>query len=1046
MKNRNILIKAFFALILLSYFAKAIPNDYYEQNSFDIYQKAFNFFDKKLMSQTEIIIKKFLDDNSFTAESDRAVILHAFSDYANGNYKFADDELDKFIQNKSNSPFIAIAAYKRAVMAFDQKKYLLAESLFNTSKRIAENEIQFRDSKIYPDLVHFSIYWRGVSFAQAGKYQDAQLVFEEFIQKYPKGMFTDDAYFHLGQIAELSKNYEIAISYYRTVSSKYEYSNISLASKIREININLILRNYQNAFIILERAENLNNHFVKNDSAVALYEKQSYIEHAGEEIMYLKGEAYNLSRNFDKALVIFESFLETYTESELVNFAKLGAGWALLNKSEYKKAIRHYNEIIASIKDDDSRVKGLAQLYRAVAFKRSGDIAQAQREFSLLSVQSGYPYLSNVLLELGQIYYENEDYENSIKTLERAEREVTDANISVRVNLLLGANFVETRKWNKAVNAYKAAEQLALKSSYTFMPQKDWYISEARLKQGISLVKNFRNNEAIKPLLSFIGSNKSSKKYDEALFWLAEAYYRSNLLNNSIETYQSIVDLYEDSKYREEALYGLGWSYFRLKKFKESSSVFDKMIKEFPDSKHNVEVLSRQGDGYYTTRDYKKAVESYRRAAKLSPNSEEGQYCSYQLCYALYRQGQFEDAISSLLAFVRNYNNSPYAPDALYLTGWIRFQQKKYKEAVDNFKFLIQAYPSSSYVVKAYYKIGDALYNLDNFDGAIESYKTVVESYPSHDLSGEALKGIYQCYIAQGKETEAMKVADSFVETNPNSAVAQEFKFKKADMFFTGKNYKDAVNEYENFINKYPDSDKNSEAIYWMGKSFLNLDDTVNAEKSFNKVIEKYPKSEFAPLSYLEKGLLYKNLKNDIAKAEEIFSKLMQNYPETQSAAQAGYERAIIKYTMNDIPGALSLFRLVEEKYPGMDFADQATYRIANYYFTKEINDTAKIEFEKLANKLDNPTIASEAQYRVGEILLKDKKINEAIAAFNLVKDRFNGYEDWYTLGLIKLGECYELNNENQKAVEIYTVIENLRANDDFGAIAKRKLKNLENK
>lgn len=1044
MRKINIIFTAFFAAILFSNYSFAIQDDYFDSNPFSDFQNAFKFYDNKLMYQSEQDLRNFINSNNLFSEVDKSIYYHALSDYANGNYKAADSELEKALTKKSNSPFMSIAAYKRALMAFDQKKFLLAESLFNISKNLAENEAKFRDSKIYNDMIYNSVYWRAVSLSLAGKYQDAQPVFEELALNHPKVIYADDALFSLGQIAELSKNYDISLSYYRTISSKYEFSNTSLAAKIREINLDLIMRNYQNAFLILDRTENLNNHLVKKDSIAKLYEPQSYIDHAGEEIMYLKGEANNLARNYDKGLTIFESFLDTYSSSELVNYARLSAAWACLNKADYKKAIRYYNEIINAIQDDDSKVKALAQLYRAVAFKRSDNITQAQKDFANLSVLSGYPYLSNVLLELGQIYYENEDYDNSIRTLERAEREATDANISVRINLLLGANFMETRKWNKAVSSYKAAEQLAFKSSLTLMPQKDWYISESRLKQGIALVKNFKNTEAMKPLLAFIGSNKSSNKSDEALFWLGESYYRSNLLNNAIESYQSIVDLYDSSKYREEALYSLGWSYFRLKKFKESSLTFDKMIKEFPDSKHNVEVLARQGDGYYTTRDFKKAVDCYRRAAKLSPGTEEGQYCNYQLCHALYRQGSFEDAITSLLAFVRSYNNSPYAPNALYLTGWIRFQQKKYREAVDNFKFLIQAYPSSSLAVMAYYKIGDAFYNVENFEGAIENYRTVVTNYPTHELSGSALKGIYECYIALGNEAEAIKVADSFVQSNPNSTVAQEFTFKKADMFYTGKNYKDAVNEFDNFIKKYPDSEKNAEAIYWMGKSFLNLSDTVNADNSFDKIIKNYSKSEYAPLSYLEKGLLAKNLKNDVIKAEEIFSKLMEKYPDNVSAAQAGYERAVIKYTMNDIGGALVLFRLVEEKYKGMDFADQSTYRIANYYFTNNNLDSAKVEFEKLADKLDNPTIASESQYRIGEILLKNNKTIEAIGAFVLLKDRFNGYEDWFTLGLVKLGECYELINDNEKAIEIYKLIDSLRPNDDFGAIAKRKLKNLE--
>ena len=59
-------------------------------------------------------------------------------------------------------------------------------------------------------------------------------------------------------------------------------------------------------------------------------------------------------------------------------------------------------------------------------------------------MMGGYPYLAQVLLESGQMYYENLQYDNAAKALERAERESPDAATSVRIQLFFGSDLSRT--------------------------------------------------------------------------------------------------------------------------------------------------------------------------------------------------------------------------------------------------------------------------------------------------------------------------------------------------------------------------------------------------------------------------------------------------------------------------------------------------------------------------------------------------------------------------------------------------------------------------
>ncbi|MFA7626678.1 MAG: tetratricopeptide repeat protein, partial [Candidatus Kapaibacterium sp.] len=986
-------------------------------------------------------IKKFPSNVSY----DKSVMLQAEIDLYGGNFNIADGKLDDFIKKRSNSPYVPMAALRRGYMKYELAEYKEAVVLFEEAEIYAERDYQLRQDESYNDLVHRAMFWRAMSLSQQGIHLDALPLFMSLTQKYPESEYSDDSYYYVGRIHEINRNHDSALYYYRQVTKKYPKGNVHLVSLIREANNNLMLRQPSSALITLERAETIATQISNNDSIAQTFEKQFFVENPFDRIRYLKGEAYNIGGNHIEAKNVFQEFINDFPNSEWINHARLGLGWALLNLGEYDKSLEQYDIIIDDTNEANLHTRSIAQLYRIIALKGKGDKETARRELGGLALQATYPYQGLVLMELGQLHYEAGEFEQAVKTLERAEREAQDGRIAVRVHLLLGATYLELKLWDKAVNQYKKAEGLAQASNEINMPGRKWYLSEAKLKEGIALVQSNRAGEAIGSLQNFIAENKGDSRNEEALFWLAESYYKVELMKNSTDTYNKLLDLYPRTSRREEALYGLGWSHFRVKDFGNSSKIFDKMISEFPKSKYAVEVLTRQADGYYMEKRFQQAANSYKRAASLSSGTEEGQYASYQLAHALYRNGSYEQSITSLLEFVRMYNRSPYAPNALYLIGWIRFQQRKYSESIDNFEFMINAYPQSQLTPRAYYAIGDAYYNLGKYEEAIHSYKIVIESYPGSEMAPESIKSIQFCLVALGREAEAIDIANQYVETNPESPFAPVFQKKIGEMFYQGRKYKDAITEYEKFISKNPNDESVPEVMYWMAKSYVSLNETDEASRVFLNITEKFPDSEYAPLSMLDNGLLQIEVAN-ISAAESILKSLQDKYPDNPNAAQAGFERGVLKYKLGDTLSALNIFLNVTNKYPGTDWGDQSRYRTAMHYRAAGQNDSARFHFAFISAIEDNPNISSECQYRIGELWMRDKNYEQAVLAFTQVMEKYEGFEDWYSLSLLSLGEAYENLEQVDRAKEIYSALEALRPNDDFGNTAKSRIKRINNK
>ncbi len=1019
--------------------------DLQTNNSLMKYGDSKLLFDKGLSHFSELEVISALKNYEHNSSEDKLKYLQHNIDINRLNYKLAEAKIDKFITERYNSPYLPFVFYQKALVNFEQNKMDKAEIAFKETQVNADKYLTEREDPIYKDLAHIATYWRGVALAYYGKNIESEKSLTECYTNYPEGKFSDDAIFAMAQVSEFKGDYETAISSYNKIRTLYPKSNVYISSLIREANNYLLLRNFNSALLNLERAENVLNSIDFKDSIGVLYETQTYNDNHRENITYLRAEANNQAGNFQKSLTYYKAFNETFFNSPLINHVRLGTAWASLNLGQYNDALKNYDNVITKSDDKDWNAKSIAQLYRCITLRKLGNNEQAVKELVALSLQQSYPLLSQALLELGQYYYEQKDFTNAKKTLERADKESNEPVNTTRIYLLLGATYLELGMHEKAIQTYSKAEQLARNSSESNMPQRKWYLTEIALKQGIALIQNQKSSEAIPFLNQFLSEAGDDKRKEEALFWLAEAYYKLSMLNNSIQIYSKLLADFPNTYRREETLYGLGWSYFRMKNFKESSKVFDNLVDEFPKSKFAVEIFTRQGDGYYLTKNFTKAAESYTKAVKLGPNTEEGQYSAYQLCHALYLSNKYEQAITSLLNFISQYRKSPLAPNATYLIGWIRFLQRRYAEAIDNFTFLIESYSQSIHIPRTYYAIADCYYNLQKFESAMTSYKKVVESYPSHPLAPEAMRATQQCLVLLGREDEAIEIINNYTSQNQDSPFYRDFKDEAIKILFENRKYPDAISEYEKLIEKFPNNPKNAESYYWMGKSYASMNSYDEAVKTFSIVTNKYRDNEIAPVSLFEIGMVRKK-QGMVVEADSVFNSVYKNYPKSSLAPQSLFEKAILYYQNNDTTKSMETYKFVADSFPNSEFGTESKYRYAKFLRLENKIPESIEQFTYLTNNLLNKELAAEAQYRIGELYNKNGDLDSAIVAFELVRTKFESYEDWFSLSLLNLGEIYEQKEIYSKAKEVYNVLAELRAEDDFGKTAKKRLSRIENK
>ncbi|MGQ9819328.1 MAG: tetratricopeptide repeat protein [Candidatus Kapaibacteriales bacterium] len=1014
----------------------------YKYGTQQVYE-AQKLLDEDLLKLSEKMIKEAIQNFPQLTTKLKAILLQSKIEFYDGRTDYAIKVLKNYISDNPNSLDLPYAYEFVAYYFFESKDYNESDRYFNLAIETANKEFSIRRDSSYLDLLARIFYFDGIALLRLGKVDKAKEPLEKCFRRFPKNFYADESLFLLGIISELKGEIENAINYFKTLQRNYPRSNLILASILREVINYLTLKQDIQALVSLDLARSILSRINAKDSIGLLYEPQNYVDDIDEKIDFLTGEALTIAGRYEQAISIFDDFIRKYPNSKYTIDAEIGTAWSLLNKGDLLRSIEEFKKIIETVDAQNNFQRNFAELYLAIANRKLGRYSEAQKILSDLSIRPDFPFIGLVLLEQGLINYQKKDFQKALKSFERGLRESDDIILSAKLHLMLGATYLELKEWSKAIKEYKNAEDIARRSTNIQLPNRNWIISECRLKQSIAQIYDFRNLEAIQNLLFFLGNYSDDPRAVDATFWLAEAYFRSDMLRNAIDKYETLLAKYPQNPFFEDALYGLGWSYFRLKNFKKSTEIFSKLIKEYPDSKYRVEVWLRQGDGYFVLKDFRNAIESYRKVVTLNPNSEEVQYAQYQICHSLYRLGNLNSAYDEVIDFIKKFPNSSFAPNAMYLGGWVRFQQGNYSEAINSFNYLIDAFPNSLLVPRAKFAIADALYNQNKFEEAVEKYKEIIENYPTSPLVPDALRGIQYCYVALGNPQAGINYADDYIARNPESPFAAEFAIKKGESLFATRNYKDAITEFNSFIQKFPENPKKVEAIFWMAKSYSSLGDFENAVKYFNELITKYQNIEYSPQAMLELGLLYKNQSN-ISLADSFFTRLQYEYPDDPSSAQAGFELASIKFNTGDTSSALSIWEKISNNFTGSEFADQSTYKIAMYYRHSGRLDSAISKFRKLAENSSDPRLTAESIFRIGEIYLRRNDCDRAINEFIRLRDNFSGIEDWYTLGLLNLGECYEKQGNLEEAINSYRAIVSSRPSDEFVATAKRRMDLLE--
>jgi TolA-binding protein len=588
------------------------------------------------------------------------------------------------------------------------------------------------------------------------------------------------------------------------------------------------------------------------------------------------------------------------------------------------------------------------------------------------------------------------------------------------IHLLLNSN--DYSKALKTIEGYKkiSPELENIQSQLTYNVGFQYY-EEGNYKEAINYFKRAAENK-----------NAKSSIKAEALFWMADSYYRNKEENNAYKAYITFLNEPMSSSTDVYALayYNLGYILLNNGDFANASVRFKEFlnIDKSGDKSLQCDSWLRIGDCYFIQRQYSNAITSYSNAMKLS--NKNADYAYYQQAMGYGALGKTNEKINCLNIITSRHQKSNIYDKALYEIGMAYLMTNDNRSAIASFDKIVNEKPRSSYARKALMKTGMIYYNNNENEKALERLKNVVAQYPNTDESREALNIISNIY----RDENNIQAYFSYLEDNNLETISidkqDSLSFKTIEEFYSKRNHVETIKGVKQYLENYPNGAYLLKVHYYAMKSMENSDNKEGLRTHIEYIINQ-PDNDYTDNALLLIARMdYDN--SDYSSSAAHYERLIK-ITENQQIMTEATEGCMKSYYFDGqydkaIANANLLVAMPEIS---DNQKNQANYILGKSYFDKKDYNEALKYFE-ICTSIDKSETGAECGYYSAVCLYNLNKFDKAEEKVFEVSDNYNSYIYWTARSFITLSDVYVAKDNTFQAKEtLKSVIENYPQDED---------------
>lgn len=133
------------------------------------------------------------------------------------------------------------------------------------------------------------------------------------------------------------------------------------------------------------------------------------------------------------------------------------------------------------------------------------------------------------------------------------------------------------------------------------------------------------------------------------------------------------------------------------------------------------------------------------------------------------------------------------------------------------------------------------------YHAVIENYQNLLVQFPQSEENDRLLYQLAKAFDLDGRQDDSLQTLDKLVSIYPDSPYYAEAQFRRAEIFFSRKEYHLASRAYKQVIDQGEDSAFYQNAFYMHGWSLFKLNRYENSLYSFTRVLDRLGANAVSP-------------------------------------------------------------------------------------------------------------------------------------------------------------------------------------------------------
>ena len=395
-------------------------------------------------------------------------------------------------------------------------------------------------------------------------------------------------------------------------------------------------------------------------------------------------------------------------------------------------------------------------------------------------------------------------------------------------------------------------------------------------------------------------------------------------------------------------------------------------------------------------------------------------YARYYLAWSHYRTGSYPQARLLLLQMMEANPGHALTARALYLVGWCTYSLGEYAPAAEHFARL--AAMPGDLAPQAAFLQGKSLLALEKYAEASLVFQTLLQQYPASPFAADALFENAGVLARLGETQRAADAYRTLYQRYPDSGVAGEALYKRGEIFFERELYAEARDAFYEYRRAFPQGRLLDSALYWGAQSSLELEESFGAVVLLEKLIEQYPQSPFRPDALRGSAAIYAG-RGDFRKALNLIGRMISEYPAEAQAVRAQQQAEEYRYRlggMGDREAVLSA-AIGQEGGARTPAGREAMIELSRMYIYESGSrmDFAFQMLTKVVERQDDPKTAAPAQLLLGEYWYRKSEPVKAANEFLKAAMLPSGNPDLAASALLRAAEMMALAGQKRDVQEL---------------------------